>query len=403
MRKCGFGMQFFNPFRKTGAFLLVFLLGASAQGQTYSSAIRYDLTPDQRQQVASGDSVEIAMPGPVAAGVPEGASITGFRLGLRVQGLVEWIPDWKEEPASTLVKFNLPYRVSARLGSSFAQRAGQINAGPLRVKPGLEEKLQFSFDRPLFDDAGEGRITGGQISLRHVAKVNEDLRIRLSSMGGWRTSLLVDSVTDQTFEFSSSRMVAEVQYEHRLVPQIRRWGQNPVGQLGTGEFDNTVLPTRISGLSNIRSISTGEYHNLALDSSQRIWGWGRNRHGQLGIPGTESRLIPEIVPMPDRVKWVITGSAQSFAMLRSGKIYAWGLNFEGQLGLGDTIDRSMPTEVPALSSISQLAVGSGHAIALTKGGRVLAFGKNTFGQLGLVGDVPRLLPTLVPGGESLRR
>jgi hypothetical protein len=182
-------MRLFSQFGKVGAILCAAIISGIAAAQNYSIPVRYDFTSDQRAQAAQGEPVDLTVPGPVASGVPEGSSITGVRVGLRVRGSVEWLPTWREEPPSTLVQFHLPYRISLSLGSSFAQRAGQINAGPLRVKPGLEEQLRFWFDRPLFEDEGKDRIQGGQVSLRHVAKIDEELRFRLSPMGGCRTTL----------------------------------------------------------------------------------------------------------------------------------------------------------------------------------------------------------------------
>jgi alpha-tubulin suppressor-like RCC1 family protein len=80
------------------------------------------------------------------------------------------------------------------------------------------------------------------------------------------------------------------------------WGGNFVGQLGDGDYTNTVTPVQISGLSSVTSLGGRGYHNLAIKSNGTVWAWGWNSRGQLGhdtsttpcpapLAGTCSRLF----------------------------------------------------------------------------------------------------------------
>lgn len=41
-------------------------------------------------------------------------------------------------------------------------------------------------------------------------------------------------------------------------------------------------PVKIKGLQNIKYISAGGEHALAVDKNGLVWAWGDNKHGQLG-------------------------------------------------------------------------------------------------------------------------
>ena len=52
------------------------------------------------------------------------------------------------------------------------------------------------------------------------------------------------------------------------------WGYNDFGQLGNGSFDDSMVPVKASGLTDIVSISANYDYNLALKSDGTVWYWG---------------------------------------------------------------------------------------------------------------------------------
>jgi len=87
-------------------------------------------------------------------------------------------------------------------------------------------------------------------------------------------------------------------------------------------------------------------HSLALTESGEVYAWGQNDKGQLGLGDREGRLTPTKVPGLAGIKAVAARYYQSFALTESGEVYAWGRNDKGQLGLGDTENRLTPTRMP---------------------------------------------------------
>jgi alpha-tubulin suppressor-like RCC1 family protein len=181
--------------------------------------------------------------------------------------------------------------------------------------------------------------------------------------------------------------------------EVYAWGNNEFGQLGLGDKEDRLTPTKVPGLTGVKAIIAGGGHFFALTESGEVYAWGWNEAGQLGLGDTENRLTPTKVPGLTGVKAIaiIAGGLYSLALTESGEVYAWGQNRGGQLGLGDTKDRLTPTKVPGLSGIKAIAAGWDHSFALTDSGEVYAWGDNICGQLGLGDTENRLTPTKVPG------
>jgi alpha-tubulin suppressor-like RCC1 family protein len=71
------------------------------------------------------------------------------------------------------------------------------------------------------------------------------------------------------------------------------WGKNTNGQLGNGTYDDSYVPVRLSGLTNIVDIAAGGQQNFALVKS---------------TPATATTIIPTPTPMPTSTQEVLPGS-----------------------------------------------------------------------------------------------
>ncbi|SEU37223.1 Alpha-tubulin suppressor [Myxococcus fulvus] len=183
--------------------------------------------------------------------------------------------------------------------------------------------------------------------------------------------------------------------------EVFAWGQNSVGQLGTGSTNTTPVasPTKPVGLPPIKAIAAGQTHSLALDMEGDVWAWGKNDFGQVGL-GTTGGLVnaPTRVSGLSGIQAVSANGNFSLALGQDGRVWAWGQNASGQVGKG-AVSTAEPTprQVNNLPTIRAIAAGHNHALALDADGKVWAWGKNDFGQLGTGSTTPGmvLVPTLV--------
>lgn len=182
-------------------------------------------------------------------------------------------------------------------------------------------------------------------------------------------------------------------------------------QVGTpvGSIAYCNVPIPVTGLHNVKSISAGAYHSLALLNNGTVMAWGYNGDGELGNGSTTNSDRPVVVcavgthsctsthnELSD-VKQVVVGDYFSLALLTNGKVVGWGANYNGQLGDGNYNSADVPVNVRGLQGAVALAVtaGADHSLALFRNGTVRAWGSNSFGQLGDGGYAPSDVPVAV--------
>ncbi len=160
-------------------------------------------------------------------------------------------------------------------------------------------------------------------------------------------------------------------------------------------FDKTATPVQVKGLSDLKDISSGQYHNLAIKNDGTVWAWGSNSYGQLG-DGTRdfSYSVPVQVKNLDNVVDIKASYYYSLALRSDGTVWAWGLNDYGQLGDGTTTSQSIPVQVLNLSNATYISAGQNHSLAIKNDGTVWAWGNNQHGKLGDGTEINRYVPIL---------
>ena len=194
---------------------------------------------------------------------------------------------------------------------------------------------------------------------------------------------------------------------------VLAWGGNASGQLGTGNNQNSGVPTSVQIPSGtfITAIAAGDNHSLALTSTGGLLAWGDNGAGQLGNPmvaGPPSTNVPVDVVLPQgvTVTAIAAGGEHSLAVTSTGGALAWGSNDFGELGNGTSGNFSttpVAVSLPAGTAVTSVAAGESHSVARTATGGALAWGPNDQGQLGNGtdddSDVP--VPVSFPAGATV--
>jgi alpha-tubulin suppressor-like RCC1 family protein len=182
--------------------------------------------------------------------------------------------------------------------------------------------------------------------------------------------------------------------------QLLCWGDNRFGQLGTGDQEAKLTPSRVDGFGGeIVKAASGAGHTCAETAEGGLYCWGRNAIGQLGMGDDKARTTPAKVAMPVAVDRLSAGASFTCARGVDGSLFCFGANEYGQLGLGHNLPQSRPTKVQALAAVVRVSAGAGHACVFTTDGIVSCWGDNREGQLGTGDQLPRSTPTRIdPAG-----
>jgi alpha-tubulin suppressor-like RCC1 family protein len=126
------------------------------------------------------------------------------------------------------------------------------------------------------------------------------------------------------------------------------WGSNFDGQLGIGSTTSQHLPQQVTSpaAGGWTSVAAGGTHTCAT-RIHALWCWGDNHLGQLGSGGPNRQLLPRRVQLPSRTGWsiVAAGLQHACATHTGHTLWCWGYNFHGQLGLGTNTDQRLPQQV----------------------------------------------------------
>ncbi len=182
---------------------------------------------------------------------------------------------------------------------------------------------------------------------------------------------------------------------------IAKWGGGstvPIEQVRTG-----VLAGK-----TVAEVSTSGGHVLALCEDGAIAAWGSNSRGQLGINHTGDSALPVLVISSGvlagkEVKSVSAGGTHSLALCTDGSVASWGEGAGGRLGNSDGENRLVPGAVNRESflgqnPVMQLAGGGSHSLAI-----VAKPADSKLSELAVTGAAfsPALLPDLADYSASV--
>ncbi|XP_021683072.2 ultraviolet-B receptor UVR8 isoform X2 [Hevea brasiliensis] len=182
---------------------------------------------------------------------------------------------------------------------------------------------------------------------------------------------------------------------------VYSWGWGDFGRLGHGNSSDLFTPQPIGALHGLRikQIACGDSHCLAVTMEGQVQSWGRNQNGQLGLGTTEDSLVPQKIQafQGEKMVMVACGWRHTISVSSSGGLYTYGWSKYGQLGHGDFADHLIPHQLEALrdSFISQISGGWRHTMAVTSDGRLYGWGWNKFGQVGVGDNVDHCSPVQV--------
>jgi alpha-tubulin suppressor-like RCC1 family protein len=175
---------------------------------------------------------------------------------------------------------------------------------------------------------------------------------------------------------------------------VMAWGQNEDGQLGTGNTNSSNTPVEVHGLTEVTAIAAGGHFSMALLANGTVVAWGDDDRFQLGDEAVlleepeEENGITSTKPVPvdglSNVKAISAGTNHALALLNDGTVMSWGDDTKGELGNGAIEPRNdKAAPVSGLSGVSAISAGQQISAALLPSGSVMTWGENESGSLGI--------------------
>jgi alpha-tubulin suppressor-like RCC1 family protein len=156
------------------------------------------------------------------------------------------------------------------------------------------------------------------------------------------------------------------------------WGDNSVGQLGTGKGANSKKPVTIPGVSGAVEVDIAGGHACALISDGSLTCWGNNEWRQSG-PTTADILKPTAVAGVTGVAKIAVSSTTACALGKDGSLKCWGLNCNAPA----LSDCDKPFTEANLAGATDIGAGHDFICVVTKDSGVSCFGHdNQSGQFG---------------------
>lgn len=172
------------------------------------------------------------------------------------------------------------------------------------------------------------------------------------------------------------------------------WGTNFHGQLGSATGNGTstgLLATPVAGLAGVTATAAGWNHSCALKADATLVCSGLNSTGQLGNTTnngvTAANPVPTAVSGLTGVASVSAGLAHTCALRTDNSLWCFGENGFGELGATTNVGVAFapnptPAPVPGLAGVVSVAAANKHTCALKTDRTIVCFGSNQYGQLG---------------------
>ncbi len=166
---------------------------------------------------------------------------------------------------------------------------------------------------------------------------------------------------------------------------VYSWGHNRYGVIGNGKEGEKIYKPQLNQyLSDkkiiVVDICCGDWHSLALTNDGEVYAWGWNSSGQIGNGNNENQVEPTKVTgfNNQKVIMISTGLCHSMALTESGRVFSWGNNEWGQLGIDDKSNVNSPLLVPLNNEIliKKIECGFNHSLLLSRDGNIYWFGDN---------------------------
>lgn len=163
---------------------------------------------------------------------------------------------------------------------------------------------------------------------------------------------------------------------------IACWGNDGIGQTGTGLFDDVTTPTSIVGSAYVAdSLAVGG--NVSCYRQAAAWTcWGANDQGEAGVIPAGPLPSPTPAGALGGLRELSLGLSGGCGLAASGDLWCWGRGFGSQFPDGQRTRATIPTGVFGGRAFAEVGFGSGWACGRRPAGGVYCWGVRHPGTTG---------------------
>lgn len=127
----------------------------------------------------------------------------------------------------------------------------------------------------------------------------------------------------------------------------------------------------------VKQLTAGTNHCMALLIDGTIWAWGKNSSGQLGDSTTDDKFSPVKIGKDSTWIYIAAGNNFSHGIKKDGTLWGWGTNKIGQLGISTAnfkYDYWTPVQIGFDTDWRTVSSGISFTIGLKKDGTIWGWG-----------------------------
>lgn len=165
------------------------------------------------------------------------------------------------------------------------------------------------------------------------------------------------------------------------------WGDNELGELGTGSTDLkfSSTPLQLGSDATWKEVSGARGAGFFIKEDGTLWAVGSNEYGMSGVGDGQTKHT-SLVQVGTDSNWAhvyasVTWSYTVFAIKTDGTLWSWGSGSTFMLGHGNTNNSPVPAQVGTDTDWKELSVGTSHVLALKDNGELWGWGFAPYGQL----------------------
>ncbi len=162
--------------------------------------------------------------------------------------------------------------------------------------------------------------------------------------------------------------------------EVRCWGGNSGGQLGTLAIASSPAPLAVAGVSGAVAVALGDDHACAILNTRQVQCWGRHRYNPFGNASGQRNDSPLIIVGIAGAKTIAASSQRTCVVLETGQVMCWGWRYGVKGALWEVGSNPpatygydlVPTVVAGLDDVRQVALGGEFDPALGEGASLCA-------------------------------